>query len=474
LSGLGSQAFYEFERRLLPVVMAMAERGVRVNEPLRRERLAALTLEADAIRERVKPAVEAVKDRLRERELLWKTKVCKSCRNGKKKRLTCGACATAGKHTTFSFNLSSGRQLADVLYNGLKLPHRSRDGHTTTDEEALKSLLSYDKSGFVANALRFAKLDTMREIYERISPDSSGRVHTVFNVAGTYTGRFSSAEAFYWPHSTNLQNLPAQEAARDALYAVRDCMVPDAGDVFVYADLSQAEARVSAVLSEDWELLRQWNDAAWDVHKWTAARVFGKPEGSITSAERFLGKKSRHALNYGMGYRKFWREVNDVADLTGVSLSMAQAKEIYDGYHRLHPNLDGVWWNRVEQSLRASASITASHCGWRCPFWPRYDANGDLDAESVRAAVAWEPQHTVVHVLNEGMLELYEREEEYRVLLQGHDSVLLSCRRGREGDVARLAKAALERPLKVNGYEFVIPAEVFVGEESWATLKRVC
>ena len=466
--------FYGFQRRLLPCVMAMTARGIRVNEPLRRERLAALVAEADACRARVEPIVEGIKDRLKERELLWTTKVCTSCRNGKKKRLTCGTCATQGKHTTFSFNLSSPRQLADVLYNGLKLPHRSRDGHTTTDEEALKSLLSYDKSGFVRSALRFAKLDTMREIYERIAPGPDGRVRTVFNIAGAYTGRFSSAEAFYVSHSTNLQNMPAQEARRDPIFACRDVLCPDAGAVFVYADLSQAEARVSAVLSEDWELLERWRDPAWDIHKWTASKVFGKPEGAITPEERFLGKKGRHALNYGMGYRKFWREVNDVADLTGVSISLAQAKEFYVGYHALHPNLDGVWWNRVERTLMARRPIVASHCGWQCNFWPRFDAGGALDPESLRAAVAWEPQHTVVHVLNEGMLELYESEAEHggRVLLQGHDSVLLACERGAVAGVVARAKRALERPMTINGRALTIPAEVFVGEESWTNLRR--
>jgi DNA polymerase I len=243
----------------------------------------------------------------------------------------------------------------------------------------------------------------------------------------------------------------------------------------VYADLSQAEARVSAVLAEDWRLLERWDDPTFDLHKWTASAIFKKAEGAITPAERFLGKKARHALNYGMGYRKFWREVNDVADLTGVSLNLAQAKEVYDGYHALHPNLDGVWWNRVERTLVAGEPMLASHCGWSCDFWPRFSAPGQLDQESLRAAVAWEPQHTVVHVLNEGMLELYEQEARFgfQVLLQGHDSVLIGCPMEHVDSVSALAKQALERPQVINGHALTIPAEVFVGEESWANLRRV-
>ena len=155
--------YYSHQMRLLPTLMAMSARGILVNDTLRLERIAALGGEAEAIRERVLPIVEGVKERLKEKALLWDTKRCIVCHNGKKKKLTCAACGGAGKHEVFTFNLASGRQLADVLYNGLKLPHRSHDGHTTTDEEALKSLLSYDKSGFAAWALRFAKLSTMGE-----------------------------------------------------------------------------------------------------------------------------------------------------------------------------------------------------------------------------------------------------------------------------------------------------------------------
>jgi DNA polymerase-1 len=416
-----------------------------------------------------------VKARLKERKLFWKRKVCKTCRNGKKKRLTCQACLGAGAAENFSFNLASPKQLADVLYNGLRLPKRSRKGKVTTDEEALKSLLSYDKSGFVTGALRFAKLSTMREIYERLEPDATGHVHTVFNIAGAYTGRFSSSGAFYVPHSTNLQNLPAQEAARDPLFRVRDCFVPESGYVFVYADLSQAEARVSAALSGDTDLLDRWSDPRWDAHRWTASAIFNKPESQITDAERFLGKKCRHALNYGMGYNKFWREVNDVADLTGVSISQTDAKRIVAAYHALHPNLDEVWWNRVQAQVQKQGYMEAQHCGWKAPFWPRYDESGTIDAETLRAAIAWEPQHTIVHHLNVGMLRLFHRERElgHQLLLQGHDSVLLSVPKFRWRAVARAAKEELERPMIINGVNLTVPVDVSMSETNWSALKKV-
>src|SRR3989454_559460 len=248
-------------------------------------------------------------------------RVCASCRTEKLNRQSCPACGGAGSAEHFLLNCGSAPHLKDVLYNGLKLPRRTRAGKDTTDEEALQSLCALDPTGLVRLMLRHAKLDTMREIYERLAPDADGVVRTVFNPAGTYTGRFSASGAFYWPQSTNLQNLPAAEGARDVLYRVRECIVPQPGHVFLYADLSQAEA-----------------------------------------------------------------------------------KRICAGYHTLHPNLDRVWWDRVQHTLEAERPLV--NCFGRvCNFYPRFDPyTGQLDQETLRAAVAWEPQSTVSHLAKLGLL----------------------------------------------------------------------
>src|SRR2546428_11043457 len=264
----------------LQVVMNMTGRGMLVNNGLRQERIAALQTEADRLQQEPEPLVAPLRAKLKRPDLMWERRVCRSCRNGKLKRQSCPACAGVGSAEHFHFNCGSAPQLKDVLYNGLKLPRRTRAGKDTTDEEALQSLCALDPSGLVRLMLRHAKLDTMREIYERLAPDESCAVRTVFNPAGTYTGRFSSSSAFYHPHSTNLQNLPAAEATRDALYRVRECIVPRPSHVYLFADLSQAEARVVACLSEDEALLEAWKDPNWDAHTWTAGKIFGKPSAT--------------------------------------------------------------------------------------------------------------------------------------------------------------------------------------------------
>src|SRR3989449_6103649 len=282
------RAIYEFEMQLLKPCMSMTHHGMRVNSALRQERIAALQMEADRLEQEAEPLVAPLRAKLKRPDLMWERRVCKACHNGKLKRQSCPACAGAGSVEHFHFNCGSAPQLKDVLYNGLKLPRRTRAGKDTTDEEALQSLCALDPSGLVRLMLRHAKLDTMREIYERLAPAGDGRVRTVFNPAGTYTGRFSASGAFYVPTSTNLQNLPAAEAARDALYRVRECLIPSSGCVFLFADLSQAEARVVACLSEDEALLQAWEDPKWDAHRWTASRIFNKTEQAVTGAERYL------------------------------------------------------------------------------------------------------------------------------------------------------------------------------------------
>jgi len=706
-------AVYRRSMRLQPVLRAMTRRGLRVNDTLRQERIALLSAEADKLQEQAQNVLsEDVWDRLERPDLFYEEKVCKDCHNGRKKRLTCGLCGGQGKAYVTHLNLGSERQLKDLLYNGLGLPERTTNGKVTTDEEALQSLVALDTTGLVRLALRYGKLDTQRSIYERIAPAPDGHVRTVFNAAGTYTGRLAAAGAFYVAFSTNLHNLSASEAARDPLFAVRDCIVPDPGEAFIYADLcvgghtrilktdltweiaerikigdeviafdehgsqrkyrrasvidntplirkcvrvvtdkgsvvcsrehlwlvkrgrqtrkwvqaselqpddqlpwlgfpwdvensydagwlaglfdgeghlcdtavgftqkegkgvwergiallqdrgfalsidrnsrgipranlrglycnlrflgqirpkrllatresiwegrkiwgsrtkpamvlgiedvgeqrvypisttartfvaegllthnSQAEARVSACLSEDYELLERWKDPKWDCHRWTASAIFSKPEAAITAEERYLGKRCRHALNYGMGPNKFWRVINADADVTGIAITLSEAKRIHAAYHSLHPNLDNVWWNRVQRTIEEHGTLETVF-GRRCNFYPRLDPDtGQLDLETLRAAIAFEPQSTVADLKNEALLAAFAAEGGvYRCLHEAHDAILVGCRKNAVLGTARILKRCLERPLTINAIALTIPAECFVGAASWSQLTRL-
>lgn len=467
-------ALHAFEVALLDPCLAMTERGLRVDDARRRQMAADLAAARDPLHSEL--AAGVVRDVLapraptftpQEQRLFLERRVCKACRNGKKKRLTCTACGGAGRFERLTCNLNSDTQVKLILYDMLRLPKRTQGGKLRSDEEALKSLLPEcakrpEAHALIMGILRLSKLSTMQTIVERIAPGPDGRIRTVYNPAGTETGRLSSSESFLFP-STNLQNLPKREAT-DANFDVRACIVPDPGCVFVEADLAGAEAWVTAAAAGDHSLLATLRNGL-DIHRWTAGHIFGKHATDVTGTERHLGKVARHALNYGMQWATFQRNVNVDADRTGVAISAAQARTICEGYHRLHPLL-AAWWDRVLSRLTVDGTLTTCF-GRRRRFYGR--ARGERLGETHREAIAYEPQSTIADLLNRGMLRWWKQHDGKvgRLLAQVHDSILVECPRERAPMVAQLVTQCLTEEIEVHGIRITVPVSVDV-RESWA------
>jgi DNA polymerase I-like protein with 3'-5' exonuclease and polymerase domains len=495
---------HDFELALLDPCLAMTERGLRVNnerrlamiENLDSQRGPLTTQLCDFVVQRVLPLhMDKLGDRI---GLFRKRAVCKCCRNGKGKREACWACAGfakkptkrqeasltaatgnglgpcnvcggAGESFRTEFNPASPEQVKIVLYDLLKLPKRTKDGKLTTDEEALKSLLADaapEAREFIVALLRLGKLDTMRSIAVRIAPGPDGRIRTTYNPAGTETGRFSSSETFLI-ESTNLQNLPKREAVSADL-DVKACIEADPGCVLIEADLSGAEAWVTAARAGDTVLLEHLR-AGRDVHKWTAAGIFKKPEAEVTPEERQLGKTARHALNYGMQWSTFMRNVNAAADRTGVAINAAQAKQICAGYAALHPKL-AQWHDEVLAKLVTKGTLETCF-GRRRTFYGRN--RGEKLGDAHREAIAYEPQSTIADLLNRGMLRWW-RQHDGRVgelLAQVHDSVIVQTTEARGKMVAELVKRCLTEDITVNGITIRIPVDIKV-LRTWAVHKE--
>jgi hypothetical protein len=318
------RSVHDFALALLEPTLAMTERGLPVSEQVRLQMLADLDAELEPLKANVTArAVSALRAAKKvARRSLFVPKLLKPAlvervvaeglpevRAKKATRATLERYLMA-RGAYWSFSATSHDQRKILLYDILKLPKRFKtvidDGVKrvvlTTNEEALKSLLPHDKHGIIAPLLRISKCSTTRSLLNRIAPAPDGRIRTWYNIAGTETGRFSSAETFLEPQSTNLQNLSKKQGMLSTLYDVRRCVCPPEGWALLDADLSQAEARVVAALCGGEALLRQWQDPNFDVHIFTASHIFNKDASSVTKAERFLGKVARHALNYGMGW----------------------------------------------------------------------------------------------------------------------------------------------------------------------------
>ena len=190
-------------------------------------------------------------------------------------------------------NLDSPKQLGALLFDelGLQAAVKTPSGAPSTNEEALEAIA--DQHELPRVILEYRGLAKLRNTYTEklgvmINPET-GRVHTSFNQVGAQTGRLSS-------NDPNLQNIPIRT---DDGRRVRTAFIAPPGRVIVACDYSQIELRIMAHLSGDPALLRAFESGA-DVHRATAAEVFGKPLDEVTGNERRAAKAINFGLMYGM------------------------------------------------------------------------------------------------------------------------------------------------------------------------------
>jgi len=192
-----------------------------------------------------------------------------------------------------SFNLDSPKQLCALLFEELKLPVlvKTPSGQPSTNEEALAALV--DQHALPAVILEYRGLAKLRSTYTDKLPEminrDTGRVHTSYHQAGAATGRLSSSDP-------NLQNIPIRT---DDGRRIRQAFVAPPGRKLVACDYSQIELRIMAHLSEDPGLVGAFASGV-DVHRATAAEVFGRTLEQVTGNERRAAKAINFGLMYGM------------------------------------------------------------------------------------------------------------------------------------------------------------------------------
>ncbi len=506
----------KFELALAQPCMAITARGLRIDEERRLSMIAVLEAEIQPLHEELQEIVlplvtenEAKLKKLKKWHLFVEKWCCSCCRGGKKKAAACWSCAGfekaptkammiakgwnakwekadldlalgpckvcngIGKGSKLLYKPSSDDQTKIVLYDLCRLPKRMLKKKLTVAEDKLKTLVAFDKRGIVTRLLKVTKHATIVSVLERMKPGPDGRLRTFLNPAGTETGRFSSAGGFLEPFSTNLQNLPKREAAKDPKYDVRRCVIPDEGCVFVEADLSQAEARVTAYLANDEPLIRRWEHASFDVHRWMASIAFEKEMSEVTKGEReYIGKTVSHAANYGTGAKTYMQAVNSESDVTGFMISLEFAERALANVHRARPMLK-KWWRRVDQQLKTVGSITTCW-GRKRTFFGRRQGDGWLDYTH-KEGIADDPQSTVADLLNMGLLAYWDRFDGRlgTIMLQIHDAVLIQTEKPKRAMAAQALKSCLTIPMKIGERELTIPVDVSWSARSWGEMEEL-
>jgi uracil-DNA glycosylase family 4 len=365
------------------------------------------------------------------------------------------------------FNPNSKPQCAEFLYGTLGIGARggkTKTGKWKMDDTTLAELLPLCQTDRQRLGIRMLRKASERSAliskFCEIDLDDDGRMRCHYDPAKTDTSRLSSRKFYPTGRGANLQNIP-----RDS--RVRAVFTADAGMFFGNADLKSAESLVVAHITGDREMLRlhsgEYMAGKLDGHKYVAAFLLGKPIESLTDDERYLGKRVRHAGNYGLSWKKLQKMVNKDAEKTGVSITAAQSKKLIEKYRQFHPGLKG-WWDDVMMQLTRNHTIW-TQMGRKRVFYNRPEA-------CLPDAIAFNPQGTVAKALNIGLLRAVHDPElqglGFQVLLQVHDSISYQGPLGSE-DAINLRLEELMRvevPIARRGvdpYTITIPVEIKTG-----------
>lgn len=327
------------------------------------------------------------------------------------------------------FNLNSPKQIQEILFEREKLPviKKTPGGQPSTDEEVLQQLaLDYPLPKLLLEYRSFAKLkSTYTDKLPRMVNAQTGRVHTSFSQAGAVTGRISSSDP-------NLQNIPVrtEEGRR-----IRAAFIAPPGLQIVSADYSQIELRIMAHLSGDERLLDAFAQGE-DVHRATAAEVFGLTPIEVSSEQRRYAKTINFGLIYGMSAHGLAKALD---------LDRSAAQSYIDRYFMRYPGVA-----RYMEETRAFArehGYVETVFGRR--LWlPEIRASGAARRQGAeRAAINAPMQGTAADLIKLAMRRvqdwLVERGLSARMILQVHDELVLEVPEGELAEIRERVPALM-------------------------------
>ncbi len=322
------------------------------------------------------------------------------------------------------FNIQSPKQLGEVLFERLSLPHgkKTKTGYST-NAEVLEKLRPYHE--IIEDILDYRQVTKLNSTYaeglvKQIAAD--GRIHTVFKQTGTATGRLSSAEP-------NLQNIPIRTELGKEL---RRYFVPEKNDyLLIDADYSQIELRLLAALAKDEQMIEAFASGE-DIHTATAATVFGIPREMVTPDLRKRAKAVNFGILYGMGAFSLSEDLH---------ISVAKAKEYINSYFAAYPSIDAYLKGVIEQAYRDGFVTTLFG---RRRYIPELKMqNKNMQHFGERVAMNSPIQGTAADIIKIAMIRVAEKLKESgldaRLVLQVHDELIVECHK----DVAEKAREIL-------------------------------
>ncbi len=360
------------------------------------------------------------------------------------------------------FNISSPKQLGDILFTKLGLSSGSRQkktatGQLSTKESELQKLVA--DNPIVGEILAYRELAKLLGTYiDAIPPllDAGGRLHTTFSQTGAATGRLSSRDP-------GLQNIPIKtELGR----RIRQGFIADEGKVLIACDYSQIELRLAAILSGDEKLTEIFKNGE-DVHAAVAAQVFGIPQEDVTKEMRRRAKVINFGILYGMG-------VNALRENLGTDRAEAQA--FYNRYFETYTGLAAYL-----EKTKATASrvgYTTTLFGRKRYFPGMKSSLPFVKAQAERMAINAPLQGTQADIIKIAMVRIHdfflkEYAEDAAIVLQIHDELIIEAKESSRESVAKKIKEIMEGVLttdETNGVPILVSSE---SGKDWGSMESL-
>ena len=327
-----------------------------------------------------------------------------------------------------TFNINSPKQLGEVLFDHMKLPHgkKTKSGFSTAADVLEKLAPDYPVVQMILDYRQLAKLNSTYAEGLAVYIQEDGRIHGKFNQTITATGRISSTEP-------NLQNIPVKmELGRE----IRKVFVPQEGCVFVDADYSQIELRILAHMSGDERLIAAYREAQ-DIHAITASQVFHVPLAEVTP----LHRRNAKAVNFGIVYG-----ISAFGLSEDLSISRKEATEYIDKYFETYPGVKQFLDAAVAQG-KEQGYVTTMY-GRRRPIPELKSSNFMQRSFGERVAMNSPIQGTAADIMKIAMIavdrELRHRKLESRIVLQVHDELLVEARVNEVAEVTQILEEKMK------------------------------
>lgn len=363
------------------------------------------------------------------------------------------------------FNVKSEKPLkAYIKMRGFKVPasRKTKSGETTNKDAIEKLIIRGWEEGITIRDVIQLRDDISKYWKAKLE---DGRAKTTVRIDGTGPGRWSMKKNVRG-YGFNLQNQPPK---------MKRYLLADPGYMLIEADLSQVENRLVAYIARD-EAMIGCFERGEDVHSLVAGMMFGKPPSEISRkegswkqySERFVGKKTGHAGDYGIGPEGLARQLD---------ILLPQAKGLLQAYFKGFPNIKGVYWKETEDQLSRDRTLTG--------FGPNQRKRkflGLWNTALFRQAYAYRPQSTAPDIINTwGIIPMYNEDwgQRAELLNQVHDSIWVQYPfLGGDLDIAAVAtfmcclKESLERPMTIFHRTFTVPVDFKIGF-SFGALKEI-